>query len=128
MCQQGAFTPIGNPEAKEPAVPSQSQIHKRKIPQRVPSKRRGILWGVFAIFMKSWEFVYYVLLWDTQYCFLREFLKKAHIVLLAESTKRGRSQHVNVSNTPIFADNVAKIYQFYMFLQHLKLNLHRLIV
>ena len=26
MCQQGTFTPIGNPEVKEPAVPSQSQL------------------------------------------------------------------------------------------------------
>ena len=25
VCQQGAFTPIGNPEVKEPAVPLQSQ-------------------------------------------------------------------------------------------------------
>ena len=25
VCQQGAFAPIGNPEVKEPAVPSQSQ-------------------------------------------------------------------------------------------------------
>ena len=74
MCQQGAFTPIGNPEVKEPAVPLQSQpvlksvytnrengvciytSQNEKIPTVDPPARRGKTVGIiYAAFIELGE-------------------------------------------------------------------------
>ena len=74
MCQQGAFTPIGNPEVKEHAVPLQSQpvlksvytnrengvciytFQNEKIPTVDPLVRRGKTVGIFyAAFIGTGE-------------------------------------------------------------------------
>ena len=74
VCQQGAFTPIGNPEVKEPAVPLQSQpvlksvytnrengvciytFQNEKIPTVDPPIRRGKTVGIFyAAFIGTGE-------------------------------------------------------------------------
>ena len=72
MCQQGVFTPIGNPESKESAIPLKSQpvlksvytnrkngvciytSQNAKIPTVDPPARRGKTVGIFnTAFMKS---------------------------------------------------------------------------